>query len=319
MELAFDKENHLKFIQHYQKLQKDPDVIEIKLLEHLTMSAYYWAICAMKLLTKQDLLDIKEIEVFVIKCQHPNGGFGGSIGHDPHLLYTLSAVQILVMIKKLDKIQIDKVVSYIASLQQSDGSFVGDDYKEVDTRFSYCAISALSLLKRLDAIDIVKAVAFIMKCHNFDGGFGSCIGSESHGGQIFTCVAALKIAGRLDMLGAEKSTMLGWWLSERQLPNGGLNGRPEKKEDVCYSWWNLSSLEIITKLDWINKEQLRNFILRCQHTNGGICHRENQIPDLFHTLFGITGLSLLGYKGIEKVNPSYCMPQYLLDEHFIEN
>jgi geranylgeranyl transferase type-2 subunit beta len=25
---------------------------------------------------------------------------------------------------------------------------------------------------------------------------------------------------------------LAWWLSERQLPNGGLNGRPEKLEDV---------------------------------------------------------------------------------------
>jgi geranylgeranyl transferase type-2 subunit beta len=26
--------------------------------------------------------------------------------------------------------------------------------------------------------------------------------------------------------------LLGWWLCERQLPCGGLNGRPEKKEDV---------------------------------------------------------------------------------------
>jgi hypothetical protein len=25
---------------------------------------------------------------------------------------------------------------------------------------------------------------------------------------------------------------LGWWLAERQLPNGGMNGRPEKLEDV---------------------------------------------------------------------------------------
>lgn len=26
--------------------------------------------------------------------------------------------------------------------------------------------------------------------------------------------------------------LLGGWLSERQLPNGGMNGRPEKLEDV---------------------------------------------------------------------------------------
>ena len=57
---------------------------------------------------------------------------------------------------------------------------------------------------------------------------------------------------------------MGWWLAERQLPNGGLNGRPEKLEDVCYSWWVLSSLSIIDRIHWINKEKLINFILSCQ-------------------------------------------------------
>ena len=27
------------------------------------------------------------------------------------------------------------------------------------------------------------------------------------------------------------------WLSERQTKSGGLNGRPEKLPDVCYSWY----------------------------------------------------------------------------------
>lgn len=58
--------------------------------------------------------------------------------------------------------------------------------------------------------------------------------------------------------------MLGWWLSERQLPNGGLNGRPEKLEDVCYSWWNLAGLAIIGKLHWINRDKLISFILSAQ-------------------------------------------------------
>jgi len=46
---------------------------------------------------------------------------------------------------------------------------------------------------------------------------------------VFTCCAALAVLDRLDAVDAET---LGWWLSERQLTNGGLNGRPEKKEDV---------------------------------------------------------------------------------------
>eukprot|EP00835_Amoeboradix_gromovi_P003150 NODE_198_length_15297_cov_0.486182.p6 type:complete len:315 gc:universal NODE_198_length_15297_cov_0.486182:3113-4057(+) len=311
-----DFDRHLKFIQNYQKLQEDPDVIDVKLLEHLTMSAYYWAICATKLITREDVLDSAKITNFVLNCHHSSGGFSGAIGHDPHLLYTLSAIQILVMLNKLHLVNVDLTVDYIKRLQQPDGSFVGDKYGEVDTRFSYCALSSLSLMGRLDVINIDIAVEFIMKCHNYDGGFGSCIGSESHGGQIFTCIGALTIAGKLNVLTDEQILLLAWWLSERQLPNGGLNGRPEKKEDVCYSWWNVSSLEMIGKLDWIDKKALAEFIRRCQAPDGGICHKEGQIPDLFHTLFGLTGLSLLQSNKLEKINPVYCIPQYLLDLHY---
>lgn len=50
--------------------------------------------------------------------------------------------------------------------------------------------------------------------------------------------------------------MLGWWLCERQLPSGGLNGRPEKLPDVCYSWWVLASLKMIGRIDWIDRVSL---------------------------------------------------------------
>lgn len=46
---------------------------------------------------------------------------------------------------------------------------------------------------------------------------------------VFVCVAALAILDRLDIVNTDT---LAWWLAERQLPNGGLNGRPEKLEDV---------------------------------------------------------------------------------------
>jgi len=57
---------------------------------------------------------------------------------------------------------------------------------------------------------------------------------------------------------------LGWWLAERQLPSGGLNGRPEKLPDVCYSWWVFSSLHILGRDHWIDKEKLKSFILASQ-------------------------------------------------------
>lgn len=102
--------------------------------------------------------------------------------------------------------------------------------------------------------------------------------------------------------------MLGWWLSERQVSDGGLNGRPEKLADVCYSWWVLSCLSIIEKLHWIDQDKLMSWILSCQDDEtGGIADKPGNMPDVYHTCFGIAGLSLMGYPDLVPVDPRYCM------------
>jgi len=53
-------------------------------------------------------------------------------------------------------------------------------------------------------------------------------------------------------------------IAERQTPSGGLNGRPEKLQDVCYSWWCLSALAILGRQHWIDEAALTRFILFCQ-------------------------------------------------------
>ena len=116
---------------------------------------------------------------FVLDCRHPSGGFGGNVDHDPHLLYTLSAIQvpprflphsrastrfvshsrastppltlllqILVILDALDTIDKEATVNFVASLQQPDGSVAGDEWGEIDTRFTYCALNCLALLDR---------------------------------------------------------------------------------------------------------------------------------------------------------------------------
>ena len=156
----------------------------------------------------------------------------------------------------------DNAPADIANLQdQKTGSFAGDGWGERDTRFLFGALLALSLLGLLPSVDVQKAVSHVQACANIDGGYGVSPGAESHAGQIYTCVGALTIAGRLDLVDKDR---LGGWLSERQLPNGGLNGRPEKLEDVCYSWWVASSLAMIDRLHWIDRDKLATFILKCQ-------------------------------------------------------
>lgn len=200
------------------------------------------------------------------------------------------------------------ITTVIADLQNREtGIFYGDEWREEDTRFLYGALNALSLLGLVSLVDMDKAVSYITSCANFDGGYGAKPGAESHSGNIFTCLAALTIAGRLDLVKQEK---LGRWLSERQVPGGGLNGRPEKQEDVCYSWWVLSSLAMINRTHWIDREALIKFILKSQDSiNGGISDSPGHMVDVWHTCFGLAGLSLLGYTGMGMVDPVFCMPR----------
>jgi geranylgeranyl transferase type-2 subunit beta len=266
----------------------------------------------MDLMGQLDRMNKAEILDYVMKCYHPSsGGFAPAVNHDPHLLYTLSAIQILVLYDELHLVDVDKVVGFVKSLQRPDGSFTGDYWGEVDTRFSFCAVATLSLIGKLGAIDVTKAVEFVLSCMNFDGGFGVVPGSESHAGQIYCCVGALAITGNLYRIDGDQ---LGWWLCERQLPSGGLNGRPEKLPDVCYSWWVLASLSMIGRIHWIDKRKLTQFILASQdEETGGFSDRPGDWVDPFHTLFGLAGLSLMGNKEVKLVNPVYCLPQHVID------
>ena len=63
--------------------------------EYLRMSGIYWGITVMDLMKYLDRMDKQEIIEFVTSCQHECGGIGASVGHDPHLLYTLSAIQVI--------------------------------------------------------------------------------------------------------------------------------------------------------------------------------------------------------------------------------
>lgn len=303
-------------VSYIQKLGDSKDDLAYHLSAHLRLNAIYWGYTALAIMNHPDALDREQMIDFVMSCwDEEAGAFGAHPDHDAHLLSTLSAIQILTAQAAVDKVDVDRVVKFILSLHQPSGVFAGDQFGEIDTRFLYCAVSALSLLGRLHELDKdgkrEKAVEYILRCRNYDGGFGSCVGAESHAAQVFVCVAALAILDRMDCVDVDT---LAFWLCERQLPNGGLNGRPEKLEDVCYSFWVLSSLSILRKVHWIDVDKLVAFILSAQDTeNGGIADRPGDMVDVFHTLFGVAGLSILGYPGLVDLDPVYCMPAKLIE------
>lgn len=59
------------------------------------MNGIYWGLTVMDLMSALDRMDRAEVVAFVRQCQQPNGGIGASINHDPHMLTTLSAIQVI--------------------------------------------------------------------------------------------------------------------------------------------------------------------------------------------------------------------------------
>ena len=348
---------HVEYVGQLVRDLSQTTSYEGAVTEHLRMSGMYWSLMTLQLLSPTHAAALLHTSYDASSNQSDSlidwiwtcydfetGSFGGNTGHDGHVLYTLSALQILLLSTETTILDDDdddtktwrygderlqehrpKIIQFIQGLQQPDGSFVGDDSGEVDSRFTYCAFQSLVLLNSFteSTIDIPMALQYILSCRNAsDGGFGSCVGAESHAGQVFCCIGALAIAQSLHLLPDNDDDLLAWWLCERQCDSGGLNGRPEKQADVCYSWWILSSLSILGKVSWIHTDRLAQYILKCQDaTDGGIADRPEDMADVFHTFFGIAGLSLLGHlhqavnsssgerpSGFRSIDPIYALP-----------
>ena len=94
-ELALATEAHVRYIQ---SLDTRKDEYDYWLTEHLRLNGLYWGLTTLHLLKRPDALPRDATIDFVLSCQHDNGGFGAAPGHDAHMLYTVSAVQILAMV-----------------------------------------------------------------------------------------------------------------------------------------------------------------------------------------------------------------------------
>ena len=112
---------------YVQKVGKATDTFEYCVTEHLRMSGVYWGVMAMEVMAAGEDMPRAELVEWVLSCFNADdGGFGGSVGHDSHLLYTLSAVQLLAIFDALDRLDRDAVVAFVAARQNPTGACLGD-------------------------------------------------------------------------------------------------------------------------------------------------------------------------------------------------
>jgi geranylgeranyl transferase type-2 subunit beta len=76
------------------------------------------------------------------------------------------------------------------------------------------------------------------------------------------------------------------------------------------------------QISWIDRDGLAQYIAHCQDDDGGIADAPGNLGDIFHTFFGICGLSLMSYfdasvpeyASFRRVDPTYALPVDIVEK-----
>ncbi|KAH8814341.1 terpenoid cyclases/protein prenyltransferase alpha-alpha toroid [Hyaloscypha sp. PMI_1271] len=174
--------------------------------------------------------DRRNIRDWILKCQHPNGGFCGSpnhrfpdayyvdVGHgrqqmDPaNLPATFFAILSLSFVGTLEQVRRDDCLKWLKTLQRDDGSFGelvtqdGTIEGGRDMRYCYIAAGVRWMLKgdtppigeeKEGDIDLEKLVDHVRSGQTYDGGISESFQHEPHAGYTCCAISTLSIIHRL--------------------------------------------------------------------------------------------------------------------------
>lgn len=302
----------------------------------------YFCIAGLKVLGELDNVLSRDEQTEIINWTYTHllvndTGFRGSNSHNlgeesdldaanlPSTMFCLSILALLeenTMTKRLNR---TKILDYIRHCQiKPKGMFAGcssnseGPFGDHDPRHTYIA-SALCRMLQVDCnevFDVDLAARYITSTKSYDGGLGDSKGSESHAGLTFCGIAALKLMDRLEPDLWQDTAK---WLSKRQLwdsqqceeASGGMNGRINKLQDTCYSFWTEGSLALLGYLNFIDKERNQDHLLnQTQHSIlGGFAKQHGDYPDPMHTYLGLASLALQGHEQLLEFDEMLCLPK----------
>ena len=291
---------------------------------------------------------------FLARCQHPNGGFGGGPGQDPHLAPTYAAINAVCILSGVQGVGlsafsvIDRrgLYRFLLRMKRADGSFSVCDDGECDTRGLYTAVSVATLCGLATEALLHRVVEYLQRCQTYEGGMGAEPGNEAHGGYTFCSLAALLMVGRAREVRLEGPRSVRQWAARRQMRReGGFCGRTNKLVDGCYSFWvgalfpllDLAAATVSATATAQPQAQSRGgsgydelalqryILLAGQTLTGGLRDKPGKGPDLYHTCYCLSGLSVAQWGGagavvaagpvaggdgnrVRRMNPLYNVP-----------
>ena len=130
---------------------------------------------------------------WLLRCQHPSGGFGGGPDQQAHLAPTYAAINSLVILgleelwRRIDR---RSLYTFLFRMKRSDGSFTMHEGGEEDVRGCYTALCCARLTNILTAELMSNVGEHVARCQTYEGGIGATRYSEAHGGYTFCGLAA---------------------------------------------------------------------------------------------------------------------------------
>lgn len=234
-----------------------------------------------------------------------------------HVTMTYTAIcTLLTLGDDLSRVNKQAIVSSLRHLQQPSGAFVANmGGNECDMRFLYCAVCICWLLNDWSGIDKEAAVRYVQACHAWDGGLALSPGLESHGGSTFTGLASLIMMDKLSSMPEGFVDSVTQWCIMRQV--NGYQGRINKDPDSCYCFWVGASLHLLGYFDLTDFPSTAKFVLTdCQKCKiGGFSKVPGAPPDLLHSFFSLTWLSMAGKAGLRSLDPRVVFCQDRLPAH----
>jgi geranylgeranyl transferase type-1 subunit beta len=213
--------------------------------------------------------------------------------HQGHIAMTYTALATLRTLgDDFSRVHCKEIIQGLGALQLDNGSFQCTIYdSEHDMRFLYCACCISHMLNDWSGVNTEKAADYIRQCRSFDGAIALLPGQEGHGGSTFCAVASLVLMEKLDdVLDEEWRRDLIQWCVRRQV--GGMQGRPNKDQDTCYSYWIGGTLRLLGQDDLLDHERLRAFVMKCQTQMGGFSKTVGDFPDILHAFYSMAYLSI---------------------------
>jgi geranylgeranyl transferase type-1 subunit beta len=229
-----------------------------------------------------------------------------------HITMTMtSLLSLLLLGDDLQSVQRDKIASSLACLQLPNGAFLATHLsKENDLRFVYCACVIAFILNDWSSINRELCRKFILECRTYEYAFGQVPNAEAHGGSTFCAVAALSLMNCLEQLD-HQDELVRWCLCRQ---TEGFNGRPNKPDDSCYSWWIVATLTLLNNDHLIDVRSNETFLHATESKlTGGFSKWPDSSVDPLHSYLSLAGLSLMNNSHLKDIHPALIVSKNIIE------